>query len=150
MKVTRKVGEDLTFEFEAQSPKDVFCRLALLDSLFTESTCGVCGSARIRFVRRDIDNGFYLEQRCQEPNCGAQLSFGQNKEGGGIYVKNWDKDNKRPMPNRGWYIYKKNEQGDQEEPRRETRRETGPSEDIPFSWAGIAALLLPLLGGFLA
>lgn len=106
MKVIKEIGAAPKFEFEASSPKDIFEKLALLDSLFTETTCGCCGSAEISYVNRPVENGSYLELRCRK--CRAQLSYGQNKDGKGIFMKNWDSEAKCPLPNRGWYVYQKN------------------------------------------
>lgn len=134
MKVTKQVGQAPVFEFEASSPKEIFEKLALLDSLFTEDSCGCCGSKEIIYFNRPVDNGSYLELRCQK--CRAQLSFGQNKDGKGIFAKRWDKDTKQPLPNRGWYVYHK--QGDQQEPQParafggQSNLPSPGSDDIPF------------------
>ena len=130
MKVIRQVGEGLRFEFDADSPKVIFERLALVDSLFRESACGLCLSKKIIFIKRDVDNGCYLEMRCQNAECGAKLDFGQNKDGKGIFLKNWDRDAKRPLPNRGWYIYQKGEA--QGETPQQTATSGSGQEEVPF------------------
>lgn len=136
MRVIKEVGKAPVFEFDAGSPKEIFDKLALLDSVFTEKTCGCCNSEDIVYVVRPVDNGSYLELRCNK--CRAQLSFGQNKDGRGIFVKRWDKDKKEAMPNRGWFIYQKSSQGDSyESPATGARSPSNQSppmsgEDIPF------------------
>lgn len=122
-----------TFVMEAATPKEAFSKLALVDELFSEKECGCCHSADIKFVQRKVENGFYLEMRCQK--CGAQLAYGQNKEGGGIFVKKWDSEKRCAMPNGGWYIYQK--QGDShEQPSRGNAHNDSPPPpqdgDIPF------------------
>lgn len=102
MKVTFQSGQLPRFEFEASSPKEIFERLAVV-TMFSERTCGCCAGENIIYEKRDIDNGSYLSLRCLD--CRAQLDFGQNKDGKGIFKKTWDKDSKRPLPNKGWYIY---------------------------------------------
>lgn len=113
MKVKRVLlAGKMEFEFDAETPKAVFSKLAMIDDLFAEKCCGCCKSENIRFTERKVDNGSYLEMRCLD--CNAQLDYGQNKEGGGIFVKKWDKENRRPMPNGGWHVYQR--QGDSYEP----------------------------------
>src|SRR5947208_3071208 len=70
------------------------------------------------------------EARCTK--CNAQLSYGQNKEGGGLFVKNWDKENRRPMPNRGWYVYGKDNHHNQDAPpARQSNENHGDAYDGP-------------------
>ena len=134
MRVTKTPGQAPKFEFEAGSPKEIFEKLALLDAIFTESKCGACGSSDIIYVNRPVDNGSYLELRCNK--CRAQLSFGQNKDGKSIFKKNWDKEAKRAMPNGGWFIYQAGNQssGDASEGTTQARQPAQQMSegDMPF------------------
>lgn len=141
MQIERTLPDGKTkFIMEASSPKEAFIKLALIDDLFSEGECGVCKSKEIRFVNRKVDNGSYLEMRCMA--CRAQLSYGQNKEGNGIFLKKWDKENRCPMPNGGWYVYQQgggrsDDHHHNQDPPQQQRRDSGmeappPSNDIPF------------------
>ncbi len=54
---------------------------------------------------RKHDSYTFYEIVCMD--CTAQLSFGQHKEGGGLFLKKWDKEKNQPLPNGGWSVYKK-------------------------------------------
>jgi hypothetical protein len=95
----------LTFDFEANSHKDVMTKLAAIQELFEESSCGMCKSANIRFEVREHEGNSYYKILCGD--CGATLDYGQHKTGNSLFVKRWDKDTKANLPNRGWYQYRK-------------------------------------------
>lgn len=95
----------MQFEFDGSTHKEVIQRLAAIQELFEEPACGCCNSKDIRFDVREFDGNSYYKLVC--PACSAQLDFGQHKTGGSLFVKRTDKD-KRPMPNRGWYIWNRN------------------------------------------
>ncbi len=105
MRVTFAAGTAPIFEFEGNSAKEIFEKLAAVQALFNESHCGCCKSKNIVYEKREIDNGMYLELRCLD--CRAQLAYGQNKDGKNLFVKKWDKEAGAPMPNGGWFIYQK-------------------------------------------
>ena len=73
MKVWYKANDKLSFEIEASGQKEVFKELALIQEIFNESKCGLCGSTNIKFVVRSIDGNDYYELRCAD--CGAILTF---------------------------------------------------------------------------
>jgi hypothetical protein len=56
----------------------------------------------VRFRVRDVKSFRYYELACE--NCNARLSFGQLREGGGLFPKRYD-EKRRPLANRGWIIY---------------------------------------------
>jgi hypothetical protein len=101
--IFKALGGKAEIHASANDPKGAFKALSMLQELFSEEKCGCCNSENIFFNVRPVDNGEYYEMKCRD--CNAQLSFGQHKTGGTLFVKRWDKDNHAPMPNGGWYIY---------------------------------------------
>jgi hypothetical protein len=94
----------LVFEVEGGTQKDLFENIASLQEVFeADSTCGCCRGTDIRFNVRKVDAFTYYEYRCTNPQCRAQLSFGQNKVGGGLFPKRMGDNG--PLPNRGWSVY---------------------------------------------
>ena len=88
----------LSVELEGDSQRDIFQEIARFQEVFEETVCGKCGSDNIRFVVRNVDDNLYYELRCAD--CGAKLSFGSHKKGGGLFPKRKDGDNW--WPDRGW------------------------------------------------
>lgn len=98
MRVTKTVG-NLTLDINAETQKEVFKELATFEEVFGESSCGKCNSDNLRFVVRENDGNEYYELRCQ--SCGARLSFGSHKKGGGLFPRRKDSDNNY-LPDKGW------------------------------------------------
>ena len=101
----------LVFKIEAGTPKDLFEGIADLQEVYeADDACGICKSTDIRFRVREVQSNKYYEMRCAgvDPRtgfaCNAQLSFGQNKVGGGLFPKRKDGDGNW-LPNRGWFKY---------------------------------------------
>jgi hypothetical protein len=92
----------ISFEVEVASGKMAFEVIAAIQELFEESACGCCKSGAIQRQVREFDGNKYFKLVCTA--CGAQLDFGQHKDGKGLFIKRRD-ENKRELPNRGWYIY---------------------------------------------
>ena len=88
MKLIYKANDKLEFELEASGQKEIFKELALIQEVFSEAKCGLCGSTNIRFVTRSVDGNDYYELRCND--CGAVLAFGQHKKGGTLFPKRKD------------------------------------------------------------
>lgn len=107
MKVIYKANDKLQFELEASGQKEIFKELALIQEIFSETKCGICGSTNIKFVVRSIDGNDYYELRCID--CGAILSFGQHKKGGTLFPKRKD-DNNNYLPNYGWHKWTKDKE----------------------------------------
>ncbi len=106
MKIVYKSANGrMTFEFEAGSHKEAITKLAAIQELFEEPTCGCCKSDLIRFDVREFDGNSYYKLVCEK--CTAQLDFGQHKVGNGLFCKRYDKETKSALPNRGWYVYRK-------------------------------------------
>lgn len=104
MKVRYRFG-NVEFEQDVQDRKSAFQFISDISDLFPDEPCGCCKSKNTRPRVRKHDSYTFFEIVCGD--CTAQLSFGQNKEGGGLFLKRWDKDTKQPLPNRGWSVYKK-------------------------------------------
>ena len=98
MKVVKKVGS-LSFEIEGETQRDVFKEIASFEEVFGENTCGKCGSENVRCIVRENDGNEYFEMRCLD--CGAKLSFGVHKKGGGLFPRRKDADGKY-LPSGGW------------------------------------------------
>ena len=104
MKVLYKANERLQFELEGSGQKEVFKELAVIQEIFSEEKCGVCGCTNLKFVVRNVESNDYYELRCSESKCGAVLSYGQHKKGGTLFPKRKDEDNNY-LPNKGWHKY---------------------------------------------
>lgn len=85
-------------ELEGESQKDIFEAISKFQEVFDETNCGKCQSENLRFVVRNVDDNLYYELRCLD--CGARLSFGVNKKGGGLFPKR--KDGDKWLPDGGW------------------------------------------------
>lgn len=95
---TTKNGR-IKVEVDAESQKDAFLELSKFQEVFEETVCGKCGSENVRFVVRNVEDNLYYELRCMD--CGARLSFGVHKKGGGLFPKRKDNDGKW-LPDGGW------------------------------------------------
>tara|TARA_R110000824_G_C15101538_1_gene666328 strand:- start:531 stop:860 length:330 start_codon:yes stop_codon:yes gene_type:complete len=98
MKLIHSIGRT-TVEFESDTVKDAFAQLSTFQEVFGEDKCGKCGSDNLRFVVRENDGNSYYEIRCQD--CGAKLSFGANKVGGGLFPRRKDAEGGW-LPDKGW------------------------------------------------
>jgi hypothetical protein len=97
---------NLQIEFDAEGPRLAFERLAAVQELFCEPDCGCCKSTDLICTTRDWNDSTIYNLKCVA--CGSQLDVGQRRADDGLFFKRNDKD-KRPLPNRGWYVYKKAE-----------------------------------------
>lgn len=85
------MGGRVRFEAEASTPKEMWKKLALVQSIFdADAACGVCGNKEIRFSHRSPKGFEYFELECGDPKCGARLGFGQHKVGGTLFAKRKD------------------------------------------------------------
>lgn len=104
MKVKYRINDKLEFELEGEGQKDIFKELALIQEIFGEAKCGLCGSTNLRFVVRSVEGNDYYELRCVD--CGAVLAFGQHKKGGTLFPKKKDEEG-HYLPNHGWHKWNK-------------------------------------------
>ena len=93
------VTGNVSVEFEAETVKDVFKDLSVFQEVFSENTCGKCGSGNLRYVVRENEGNEYFELKCK--GCHAKLAFGVNKKGGGLFPKRKDIDGNW-LPDNGW------------------------------------------------
>ena len=114
MKVLYKSpGNKFTVEFTGETQKDVFEQVGDFQSVFEgNDSCGfhlgpdeVCG-ADTYFNTREVDGNKYYSKRCID--CGAELTFHQNKKGGSLFLKVDDKWNR-------WINKDKNDKNDDTE-----------------------------------
>ena len=89
----------ITVEVEGDSQRDLFSEIGKVQEVFEQDTCGKCGHDDIKFVVRTVDDNQYYELRCA--NCGARLSFGAMKKGGGLFPKRKDGEGNW-LPDGGW------------------------------------------------
>jgi hypothetical protein len=100
MKVTYQTRNGrLNVQLEGDSQRDIFGEIAKFQEVFEEDRCAKCESDNIKFVVRNVDDNFYYELRCAD--CGARLSFGSHKKGGGLFPKRKDGEGNW-LPDRGW------------------------------------------------
>ena len=104
MKITRTTDGTMTYEVEGDTHSDLFERLAAIEEVFEENTCGKCGQSDLRHVVRTVDDNQYFELKCLNKDCRAKLAFGQNKKGGGLFPKRKDEDGNWKGSN-GWVIW---------------------------------------------
>lgn len=95
---TNKSGR-LSVELTGDTQREVFEQLASFQEVFDQSVCGKCGSTDISYRVRNVEDNLYYEVVCNE--CGARLSFGSMKKGGGLFPKRKDGDGNW-LPDRGW------------------------------------------------
>jgi hypothetical protein len=91
----------------AESVKGAFAAVAQVQEIFEGNKCGQCGSPS-NLETRNYDGNTYYNKRCRNADCGAQLDFGQHKEGGTLFVKRRDKDG-NAIGVDGWYQWQKKE-----------------------------------------
>jgi hypothetical protein len=93
----------LIVEASGADPKSLFRELGLLAEIFeADAACGACHSQEIRPSCRIVDGYEYYSLHCTI--CGAELSFGQRKDGTGLFAKR-KTDDGAPLPDGGWRRY---------------------------------------------
>lgn len=94
----------LIIEIEGTTVKDLFAQIGpIAEVLDADAACGKCSSPNIYPRAREAQGYDFYELVCSD--CGAKLSFGQFKDGSGLFPKRNDKEG-APLDFRGWHIYK--------------------------------------------
>lgn len=113
----------ISVELEGDGQREIFEQISRFQEVFEEASCAKCGSDNVKFVVRNVDDNMYYELRCQD--CGARLSFGSHKKGGGLFPKR--KDGDTWLPDRGWVKWNpKTEKNEQKETKKEGRGPKAP------------------------
>jgi hypothetical protein len=103
MRVIYKVSDELTFELEGSTQKDIFEELSSVGEVFGGSTsCGKCQSTNVHFRMRKVDANKFFEKSCGD--CGASLSYGCHRVGDTLFKKVKNEDGSW-IDNRGWVRY---------------------------------------------
>ena len=93
----------LLVEASGTDVKTLFRELGLMAEIFeADAACGACHSQEIRPSVRAVDGYEYYSLHCTI--CGAELSFGQRRDGSGLYPKR-KTDDGSPLPDGGWRRY---------------------------------------------
>lgn len=101
MRLTYKTDRsELTVE--GGDVKEVFEEMAAAQEVFSNSVCGACDSHNTRLSVREVDGNRYYACKCSD--CGAELAFGQKRDGGTLFPKKKDKDGNWLSGN-GWVKY---------------------------------------------
>lgn len=113
-----------TFLVEGLTQLEVFKQISMIQEVFSEKCCGLCGSEDIRYVVREVKRKNFPEIHCQNQSCLARLAFGQNQEPklGWIYPKRRLMKDGRPGKegqgefgkHRGWSKFKGDSDSDDE------------------------------------
>jgi hypothetical protein len=124
--IYRTKDNRISFELTGETPKELFKAISNIQEVFeAESSCGCCQGTVLQYrVREDNDGNEYYELACL--HCYAKFSFGQNKKGGGLFAKRYDKDHNR-IENNGWRKWEKKQGATNSAPQ---RQETDDS--LPF------------------
>ena len=99
--IKRNVGKGTQLEIQVNDPKEAVRILSDFSEILSEQNCGACGSEAIRHEQKTVNSFDFYGLKCLA--CGAQLNFGQHKEGGTLFAK-------RDKGKRGWYIFTKDQE----------------------------------------
>jgi len=83
-----KVGNS-TIQIEGSTPVELVKNAGFWGECPTK--CGGCSSEDIGFFARIPKGNLYVGMKCR--GCGYEMNFGQNKEGGGLFIKDGGKWN---------------------------------------------------------
>ncbi len=82
----KSLGGKVTIKVVGEDTKDLFRQLAAAQEVFdADYACGCCNSVHLRYNYRVADSFSFYELKCID--CGAALSFGQRKDGSGLFPK---------------------------------------------------------------
>ncbi len=140
MKVHLKLN-NLSFELEGSTEKELFKQVCKIQEVFGESECGACKSKDVFLQVRTVDETDFYEVKCRNPKCLAAMSFGQHKKGGSLFPKRFkmDGDKKIWSKTKGWEKWEKpngsnksNGNGKKVEKKEKVVTTGKDDEEIPF------------------
>ena len=106
-KVRTKIGETW-IEVDCMSVKEAVQAISEYAEFFVEGECGLCKSRAVApshrvATRKETGDKFnFYEMECLD--CGAKLSFGQNKDGVRLFPKRTDEQGNE-KGSQGWHQY---------------------------------------------
>lgn len=84
------MGCVVTVESESGDIKGLLKQVSAVQEVMGARACGMCGETEnLSFRVRKHDTYEFFEVRCGAKDCGAALSFGQRKDGSGLFPKEW-------------------------------------------------------------
>lgn len=102
------------FSVQAEEPIELWEGVSVINELFSETRCGLCGCTDLRITtRKNKDEEKFHEMVCcglidvQEngktvkKRCGAYLFIGQNRKGGGLFPVRQLLENGKPQRDGG-------------------------------------------------
>jgi hypothetical protein len=108
MKAHYKVSDRLSFEIEGDNQVEIFRQLALVDQVFSNTTCPITKNGKpsnnIIYVVRKTKDGDYFEIQCKEEPY-AKLSISQHRKSPTLYPKRKDNKTGQPIGTYGWHVY---------------------------------------------
>jgi hypothetical protein len=109
MKVRWSPRSNVWLECDVSSPKEAVKELSNYSELFRDSCCGVCKSTNITLEHRCVDSYEFFSLRCMD--CGAELSFGQTKDGKRLFAKRKLEDGSYDREHFGWKKFQRKQDG---------------------------------------
>lgn len=125
-----KVSPTTVVKVNGKNCQEAFDALGEAQEIFGQNECGLCkrGGARCQ-VKKIREHTFY-QSVCQNPDCGAALTFVAWK---GTMFPSRTKKDKTPKPNGGWEIYRPREEHSQEPNRApESYGDDRQEDDLPY------------------
>ncbi len=102
MQIIYRNGSGVEVRLDGETVRDVYQKLANVEEIFQETTCGKCMNEDVTHIVRTVDDNNFYELRCNA--CRATLSFGCHKSGGTLFPKRKDADGKY-LPDKGWVVW---------------------------------------------
>lgn len=128
----------MEFELDASKSKELFKALNIIQDIFDNEKCGLCGCDELRYVVRNVKDNEYYELQCTNDECLGRLSFGESRSGGTLFAKRRLKnglparqDDEPPFDwsTNGWYKF--NPDNKAKKPTKKSSRKTS-EDDVPF------------------
>lgn len=97
----------LVFELDVTDDRALFEKIAHLQEVFNNQTCGKCSSEKVVFRVREVEDDKYYEMHCNE--CRARFSMGCKKKDNELFPKRKDAEGNY-LPDNGWTRWDKAQQ----------------------------------------